>query len=125
MDQAALLSSNPRLPELVSIFRQIRSSQAVGVSLQVCLEGKVLEILSLLAQVYENREQQKSVSVRLTRGDRRWLAKSVTEMKRNLSAYPSIGALAAVANMSESRFQLAFNAEAGRCPGFGSTLFLN
>lgn len=116
VDRAALFTPSPRLPELVFIFRQIRSSQAVGISLQVYLEGKVLEILAQLAQVYENREQPKSVSIRLTRSDRRWLAKSVSVMKRDLAAYPSIGTLAAAANMSESRFQLAFKQVYGTTP---------
>ena len=115
-DKAALLTASPSLPELVFIFRQIRSSQAAGISLRVYLEGKVLEILSLLAQAYENRGQQQLPSVRLTRSDRRWLSKAAAEMKRDLSAYPSVSKLAKSANMSLSRFQLAFKQVYGTTP---------
>lgn len=115
-DRAALLFANPNLPELAFIFRQIRGTQAMGVSLRVYLEGKVLEVLSLLVQTYENRSLAKTQSIRLTRGDRRWLGKAVTEMKRDLAAYPSVEKLAGVSNMSLSRFQLAFRRVYGTTP---------
>jgi AraC-like DNA-binding protein len=102
------LAQNPNLPELNYIFRQIRDCQATGVSQHVYLESKVLEILSLVTQYYEKIQTRKHIPVKLDKEDIRALEKTVTFMKRNLSAYPSIPELARVARMSEARFQMAF-----------------
>lgn len=71
------------------------------------MEGKVIEILSLITTTIEIEKNRPHISVKLDRKDKRSLNKVITFMKHNLSAYPS-EELSKMANMSCSRFQMAF-----------------
>ncbi len=108
LDTISYLTRNPNSPELNFIFQQIRDCTAVGTALQIYLDSKVLEMLSLVTHHYNQARAHKRLPVRLDPKDRRALAKTITYMKKNLAAYPSMGELARLANMSESRYQLAF-----------------
>ena len=72
------------------------------------MEGKVIEILSLITNTIEMKKNRPHISVKLDRKDKRSLNKVITFMKHNLSSYPSIEELSKIANMSCSRFQMAF-----------------
>ena len=50
------LLKNPNLPELNFVFQQIRDCQAVGQTLHLYLESKVLELLSLVIKGMEQKE---------------------------------------------------------------------
>ncbi|UZQ51225.1 AraC family transcriptional regulator [Clostridium kluyveri] len=107
-DAFHFLSQNPNIPELNFIFQQIRDCQAKGTSQQLYFESKILEILSLITHNLEQRQYQESLSVKLDNKDLRYLKKVVNFMKKNLSSYPSIVELGKIANMSTTRFQMAF-----------------
>lgn len=102
------LVQNPNSPELNFIFQQIKDCPAKGHSRYLYMEGKVMEILSLVTHNLEQEQGRRHLSVKLDKKDKRSLGKAVTQMKRDLSAYPSILELAQTANMSPSRFQMAF-----------------
>lgn len=108
------LLKNPNLPELNFVFQQIRDCQAEGRTLHLYLESKVLELLSLVIKGMEQKDNH--ISVRLDYKDIRGLKKTVTLMKRDLSAYPSGEELAQVAGMSPARYQLAFRKHYGTTP---------
>ena len=72
------------------------------------MEGKVIEILSLITNTIEMKKNRPHISVKLDRKDKCSLNKVITFMKHNLSSYPSIEELSKIANMSCSRFQMAF-----------------
>lgn len=67
-----------------------------------------MEILSLVTHNLEQEQNRHHLPVKLDKKDKRSLEIDVTLMKRDLSAYPSIFQLAQTANMSPSRFQMAF-----------------
>lgn len=94
--------------ELNFVFQQIRDCTAVGKALQIYLDSKVLEVLSLVTHHYNQARQHNRLPVKLDHKDRRSLAKTITYIKKDLAAYPSVKKLAKVASMSESRYQLAF-----------------
>lgn len=100
------LSDNPNAPELNFLFQQIKDCPAKRQARNLYLEGKVMELLSLLT--HAAAQQSRPLPVKLDRRDKRALAKAVAHMKRDLAAYPSIAELAQTANMSPSRFQMAF-----------------
>lgn len=100
------LPENPNSPKLNFIFQQIKDCPAEGTARQLYMEGKVMEILSLVTHILKQKHPH--LPVKLDGKDKRSLGKTITLMKNNLSAYPSISELAKVANMSESRFQMAF-----------------
>lgn len=102
------LTKNPNSPELNFILQQIRDCTAVGTALQIYLESKVLETLSMVTNHFNQVQRNTHLPVKLDKKDRRFLAKTVTYMKKDLSAYPTVKELAIVASMSESRYQLAF-----------------
>ena len=108
------LLKNPNLPELNFVFQQIRDCQAVGQTLHLYLESKVLELLSLVIKGMEQKENH--ISVKLDYKDIRDLKKTVTYMKKDLSAYPSGEELAQIAGMSPTRYQLAFRKYYGTTP---------
>jgi AraC-like DNA-binding protein len=108
------LLKNPNLPELNFVFQQIRDCQAEGPTLHLYLEGKVLELLSLVIKGMEQKENH--ISVKLDYRDIRGLRKTVTHMKKDLSAYPSGEELARIAGMSPARYQLAFRKYYGTTP---------
>ena len=108
------LLKNPNLPELNFVFQQIRDCQAEGQTLHLYLESKVLELLSLVIRVIEKKETH--ISVRLDYKDIRNLKKTVTFMKKDLSAYPSGEELSQIAGMSPARYQLAFRKHFGTTP---------
>ena len=108
------LLKNPNLPELNFVFQQIRDCQAVGQTLHLYLESKVLELLSLVIKGMEQKENH--ISVKLDYKDIRDLKKTVTHMKKDLSAYPSGEELAQIAGMSPARYQLAFRKYYGTTP---------
>ena len=70
------LLKNPNLPELNFVFQQIRDCQAVGQTLHLYLESKVLELLSLVIKGMEQKENH--ISVKLDYKDTRDLKKTVT-----------------------------------------------
>lgn len=105
---------NPNLPELNFVFQQIRDCQAEGRTLRLYLESKVMELLSLVIRGMEKEE--KHIPVKLDRQDIRSLKKTVTLMKKDLSAYPSGEQLAHAAGMSPARYQLAFRKYYGTTP---------
>ncbi|QZY57504.1 AraC family transcriptional regulator [Crassaminicella profunda] len=107
-DAVHFLSQNPNLPELNYIFQQIRDCKAQGNSQQLYFESKVLEILSLVTDNLEQSKKRIHLSVRLDKKDLRGLKKVVHFIKKDLSAYPSIIQLSKIANMSTTRFQMAF-----------------
>ena len=102
------LVQNPNSPELNFIFQQIKDCPADGRSRYLYMEGKVMELLSLVTNNLEHEQRRRHLPVKLDKKDRRSLGKAVTLMKKDLSAYPSISELAQIANMSPSRFQMAF-----------------
>ena len=102
------LVQNPNSPELNFVFQQIKDCPAKGHARMLYMEGKVMEILSLVTHSLEQEQNRKHLPVKLDKKDKRSLGKAVTLMKRDLSAYPSISQLACTANMSPSRFQMAF-----------------
>ena len=108
------LLKNPNLPELNFVFQQIRDCQAEGQTLHLYLESKVMELLSLVIRGMEKEE--KHISVKLDYKDIRSLKKTVTFMKKDLSAYPSGEELAQLAGMSPARYQLAFRKYYGTTP---------
>ncbi len=102
------LIQNPNSPELNFVFQQIKDCPAKGKTRNLYMEGKVMEILSLVTHNREQEQNRRRLPVKLDKKDKRSLAKTVTFMKKDLSAYPSIETLAHTANMSPSRFQMAF-----------------
>lgn len=110
----AYILKNPNLPELNFVFQQIRDCQAEGETLRLYLESKVMELLSLVIRGLEKKA--KHISVRLDYKDIRSLKKTVTLMKKDLSAYPSGKELARLAGMSPARYQLAFRKYYGTTP---------
>lgn len=102
------LVQNPNFPELNFVFQQIKDCPAKGGARALYMEGKVMEILSLVTHNLEQEQNRQRLPVKLDKKDKRSLGKAVTLMKRDLSAYPSIRQLARTANMSPSRFQMAF-----------------
>ena len=88
--------------------------RAVGQTLHLYLESKVLELLSLVIKGMEKKENH--ISVKLDYKDIRGLKKTVTHMKKDLSAYPSGEELAQIAGMSYARYQLAFRKYYGTSP---------
>lgn len=107
-DAMDFLVRNPNSSELNFVFQQIRDCQAVGSSKRLYLESKVMEILSLVTHNLEQEKNKLHLPVKLDKKDIRSLGKVITFMKKDLSAYPSIAELSKVANMSKSRFQMAF-----------------
>ncbi|WP_349947087.1 AraC family transcriptional regulator [Lacrimispora sp. BS-2] len=108
LNTISYLTQNPNSPELNFIFQQIRDCTAMGTALQIYLDGKVLEVLSLVTHHFNQARQHTRLPVKLDQRDRRSLSKTITFMKKDLSAYPSVKELAKAASMSESRYQLAF-----------------
>lgn len=102
------LMQNSNSPELNFVFQQIRDCPVEGAPRNLYMEGKVLEILSLLTHRLEQTRNMSHIPVKLDKKDRRSLSKAVRLMKNDLSAYPSIENLAKTACMSISRFQMAF-----------------
>lgn len=102
------LVQNPNAPELNFVFQQIKDCPAAGRARYLYMEGKVMEILSLVTHNLEQEKNRRHLPVKLDKKDKRSLGKAVTRMKNDLSAYPSIEELAQTASMSPSRFQLAF-----------------
>lgn len=102
------LIENPNSPELNFVFQQIKDCPAIGNTRNLYMEGKIIEILSLIINTMEIEKNRPHLSVKLDRKDKRNLNKVITFMKHNLSAYPSIKELSKMANMSCSRFQMAF-----------------
>lgn len=102
------VSSNPNSPELHFIFQQIRDCAAIGTSQHIYLESKVLEVLSFVTHDLNQSLKRTKLSVKLSKKDIRLLNKAIIFMKKNISKYPSIKELSYIANMSETRFQLAF-----------------
>lgn len=102
------LIQNPNSPELNFVFQQMKDCPAKGGARTLYMESKVLEILSLVTHNLEEEHNRQHLPVKLGQKDRRSLGKAVTRMKRDLSAYPTIPELAHTANMSLSRFQMAF-----------------
>lgn len=87
------LLKNPNLPELNFVFQQIRDCQAVGQTLHLYLESKVLELLSLVIKGMEKKRKSYFCQVRLQRYS--WLEKiSYTHEKGFvcLSIWRGIGA---------------------------------
>ncbi|WP_053957355.1 AraC family transcriptional regulator [Inediibacterium massiliense] len=107
-DAMKYVSKNPISPELNFVFQQIRDCQAVGASQHIYLESKVLEVLSLVTHDLHQSMKKTRLSVKLDKKDKRLLNKVITFMKKDLSEYPSIKKLSSIANMSETRFQMAF-----------------
>lgn len=102
------LVETPNSPELNFVFQQIKDCPAIGNTRKLYMEGKVIELLSLITTTIEIEKNRPHLSVKLDRKDKRNLNKVITFMKHNLSAYPSIEELSKIANMSSSRFQMAF-----------------
>lgn len=107
------LSLSPNQPELNFIFQQIKSSRAKGSSMNIYLEGKILELLALATYNYEQAIKTQPIHVKLSNSDMRSLKKVIKYMNENLSKYPSIEYLSKMASMSTSRFQLAFKKSYG------------
>lgn len=78
------------------------------------LEGKVLEMLSLIIKGMS--QSQRHIPVKLDYKDIRNLKKTVTLMRNDLAAYPSGEKLAQIAGMSPTRYQLAFKKHYGTTP---------
>lgn len=125
-DAVDFLSRSPNLPGLRFLFRQIRDCRAEGTAKLLYMEGKVLETLSLIALNFERRTEAPRLTVTLDAEDRRGLRRVVASLAKDLAAYPSIGALAQIARMSASRFQLAFRKMYGTTPyGYLKNLRMN
>lgn len=110
------LIENPNSPELNFVFQQIRDCPAEGRARHLYMESKVIEILSLITYNKERSENKKRVSVKVDQRDKKNLHKTIQTMKKKLSAYPSIVELSQIANMSTSRFQMAFRYVYGTTP---------
>ncbi|WFD09649.1 helix-turn-helix domain-containing protein [Tepidibacter hydrothermalis] len=102
------LTLSPNLPEFGFIFQQIKSCKATGLSQYIYLEGKVLELLALATYRHEQSVKKEHLNVKVSKNDLRSLKKVIKFMEKNLSKYPSIKDLSKIANMSTTRFQLAF-----------------
>ncbi len=102
------LLQNPNSPELNFVFQQIKDCPAQGSARALYMEGKVMELLSLVTHHSAQEQNRRHLPVKLDTKDKRALGKAVARMKRDLAAYPSIPELARTANMSPSRFQMAF-----------------
>jgi len=102
------LVQNPNSPELNFVFQQIRDCPATGTTRKLYMEGKVMEVLSLVTHNLEQEQSRRHLPVKLDKNDKRALGKAITLMKKDLAAYPSVVELAKAANMSVSRFQMAF-----------------
>lgn len=102
------LLQNSNSPELNFVFQQIKDCPAEGSARTLYMEGKVMELLSLVTHNLEQEQNRRHLPVKLDKKDKRSLGKAVTLMKRDLAAYPSIAQLSQTANMSPSRFQMAF-----------------
>ncbi len=102
------LVQNPNSPELNFVFQQIKDCPAEGNTRSLYMEGKVMEVLSLVTHNLEQEQKRRHLPVKLDKKDKCSLGKAVTLMKKDLSAYPSITELARAASMSSSRFQMAF-----------------
>lgn len=102
------LVQNPNSPELNFVFQQIKDCPAEGKTRNLYMESKIMEILSLITHNLEQEQNRHHLPVKLDKKDKCSLGKAITLMKRDLSAYPSIFQLAQTANMSPSRFQMAF-----------------
>ncbi|MCT4507879.1 MAG: AraC family transcriptional regulator [Tepidibacter sp.] len=102
------LTISPNLPELNFIFQQIKSCKATGVSQHIYLEGKVLELLALATYRHEQSLKKEGLNVKLSKNDLRVLKKVIKFMEKSLSKYLSIKDFSKIANMSTTRFQLAF-----------------
>lgn len=102
------LLQKPNSPELNFIFQQIKDCPAQGSARALYMEGKVMELLSLVTYHSAQEKNRRHLPVKLDKKDKRALGKAVARMKRDLAAYPSIPELARTANMSPSRFQMAF-----------------
>ena len=101
---------NPHTPELHFVFQQIKNSCTFDHTLHLYMESKAMEIVSLALDMGASGGSCKhALSVKLTTTDMRALYAAVDLMQRDVSAYPSIERLARQANMSVSRFQLAFH----------------
>lgn len=105
---------HPNQPELNFVFQQIRDCQADSQILRMYLEGKVLEMLSLIIKGMS--QPQRHIPVKLDYKDIRNLKKTVTLMRNDLAAYPSGEKLAQIAGMSPTRYQLAFKKHYGTTP---------
>lgn len=115
-DAIHYVSPNPNSLELNFVFQQIQDCKAVGTSQKLYLESKVLEVLSLVTHNLNQSLKRTRLSVKLDKKDFRLLSKVITFMKKNLSEYPSMKELATVANMSTTRFQMAFKQAYGTTP---------
>ncbi|UYO99261.1 AraC family transcriptional regulator [Oceanotoga sp. DSM 15011] len=102
------VSLNPFLPEINFLFQQIKSCKAKGLSKKIYIESKILELLSLSTQIYEEKNNINKLSVKITPEDKKYLENVLNYMKNNLNAYPSIEDMAEISNMSKNRFQMAF-----------------
>ena len=110
------LTKSPQLPRLNFVFQQIRDCPVEGKARTLYMECKVMELLSLVTYSWEQERGRRHISVKLDRRDKRSLGRAVALMKRNLAVCPSISQLAKEANMSMSRFQLAFRQVYGTTP---------
>jgi len=110
------LSENPNLPELNLIFQHIRKYSLEENVHYLYLESKIMEFISLILFHLEKNENNKYTFIKLDKQDKNYLDKTIDFMKKNLAAYPSIGDLAQISNMSVSRFQMAFRQTYGTTP---------
>lgn len=107
-DAMKFLSLSPNIPELNFVFQQIKACQARGTSKNIYLEGKILELLAIATYSYEESIKNQHLHVKLSNKDLKLMKKVIKYMEDNLSKYPSIEELSKIANMSTTRFQLAF-----------------
>ena len=109
-----LLNKSAKHNALNFILHQIINCQADGDVLELFIEGKVTELL--ISAMSFVQEEQTGLSVKLDRTDIRGLKKSATYMRNHLKEYPSNKDLAQLANMSPSRYLLAFRKYYGTTP---------
>ncbi|WMJ82251.1 AraC family transcriptional regulator [Clostridium sp. MB40-C1] len=110
------LARNPSSPELNFIFNQIRNCKAKGIPQKIYMQSKILEILFNVTHDQAEKWENKHIAVRLTKIDKRLLSKCEKYLRCNIGKYPSLDELSNIAQMSTSRFLLAFRQYFGTTP---------
>ena len=59
------VSLNSFLPEINFLFQQIKSCKAKGLSKKIYIESKILELLSISTQIYEETNNINKLSVKI------------------------------------------------------------
>lgn len=108
--------TNPVSPQLNYVFQQIKNCRNMGPALNLYIESKVLEVLSLVTHNLNQRLLDKHIPVKLSKEDKICLKKVIEYFENNICEYPSIQYISKIANMSSTRLQMAFKKYYGITP---------